>query len=338
MSCTDVKCVWTAHKAAARFDFDPSPLSTFCCVEAVPTPILKPTADEVAELFDELCNLNENSALALHVAGRNTKLIADNPQATAVEDVQPIILNMLHNEVLKKIGKLPTSGMEPCCKNLMESLDVRNLLELCVQTLQSQEAWHKSRQFRITGSRVYTLYTYAKNKKPDWKLKAKQFFWPSEFFNKFVKHGILYEHVAIEKYTQLYKVKIVKCGLVVHPDYPWMGYSPDAVICGSNGPEILIEIKCLWAGKRKSITDCLSLCPYLNTDGTLKKKHRYYGQIQLGMLIMNLRTCHFIIFPSFDSTMYTLSVPFDEKFAIEMTETTQKVYAEKIIHRVCTSE
>ena len=98
------------------------------------------------------------TALALHVAGRNTKLIdADNPHATAEEDVQPIILNMLHNEVLKKIRKLPTSGMEPCCKNLMESLDVRNSLELCVQTLQSQEAWHKSR-LRITGSRVYTLY------------------------------------------------------------------------------------------------------------------------------------------------------------------------------------
>ena len=53
---------------------------------------------------------------------------------------------------------------------------------------------------------------------------------------------------------------------------------------------------------------------------------------------MNLRTCHFVIFASFDSTMHTLSVPFDEKFAIEMTETTQKCYAEKMIHHVCTSE
>ena len=163
-----------SRKAAARSDCHPSPLDTFCCIQAVPTPISKP--NEVTKLSDELRNLNENSALALRVAGRNTKLIADKPHATAEEDVKPIISNMLRNHVLKKIKKLPTPEIEPCCKNFMESLDVRNTLELYVQTLQLQEAWHKSRQFRITGSHVSTLYTYAKNKKPDWKPKAKRFF------------------------------------------------------------------------------------------------------------------------------------------------------------------
>ena len=88
--------------------------------------------------------------------------------------------------------------------------------------------------------------------------------------------------MAIEKYTQLYKVKIVKCGLIVHPDYPWMGYSPDGVICASNGPEILIEIKSSWEGKTKSITDCLSSCPYLDTDGTLKKNIDIMGKFSWG--------------------------------------------------------
>nr|CAI5843225.1 unnamed protein product [Callosobruchus analis] len=47
-----------------------------------------------------------------------------------------------------------------------------------------------------------------------------------------------------------------------------------------------------------TIKDCLQECNFIlkeNGRYTLKKKHKYYGQVQLGMGILNLNKCYVFI-------------------------------------------
>lgn len=55
-------------------------------------------------------------------------------------------------------------------------------------------------------------------------------FWPTNFINKYVKHGIKYESVAKELYATESKQIILPCGFVTSETYPWLGYLPDGVI------------------------------------------------------------------------------------------------------------
>lgn len=57
---------------------------------------------------------------------------------------------------------------------------------------------------------------------------------------------------------------------------------------------------------------------YIHTEDEvygLKKKHKYYAQVQTGMAVLNLPICYFAIYCPFDKSMAILEVPFDENFA-----------------------
>jgi len=75
--------------------------------------------------------------------------------------------------------------------------------------------WDSSRQFRITGSRYYGLYTYNKTIKTDEQcsLKSSRYFWPKSFTNKIVQHGIEYENVVRNMYSKNTSQYILECGL-----------------------------------------------------------------------------------------------------------------------------
>lgn len=61
----------------------------------------------------------------------------------------------------------------------------------------------------------------------------------------------------------------------------------------------------------------------------------YYGQVQLGMSMLNLQKCYFIIYCSFDKSMLVFEVEYDYIFAKEMLFNVKKKYFEKMLHFVC---
>ncbi|KAJ8976152.1 hypothetical protein NQ317_018091 [Molorchus minor] len=187
--------------------------------------------------------------------------------------------------------------MNNCCKINYNSLFFDDTISICVETKNSDIEWKKQRQFRITGSRCYAIFTYNKN---DWYKKALSYFWPKEFTNKRLEIDIFMK-------------------LVVPHNNPWLGFSPDGVIVENNVPIKLFEIKCPFIGKQKPIRDCLENLAYLEK-GTwnLKKKHIYFGQVQLGMAILNLFSCDFVLYSSFDESLFIINVPFDEPFCQQM--------------------
>ena len=129
--------------------------------------------------------------------------------------------------------------------------------------------------------------------------------------------------------------KAKQCGFVVHPKCPWLRYFADGIVFGANGPELLLEIKCLCKGKTKIINDYLNFCSFLEKDYTLKKKHSYYGQIQLGLLILNIWSCYFVLYLFFDKFMYILKIPYNENYAIDMLTNVRYVYMSKMLHYFC---
>lgn len=73
------------------------------------------------------------------------------------------------------------------------------------------------------------------------------------------------------------------------------GFSPDAVLDNC----YLLEVKCPTAGKSFAGDALLSKLKYLVYDGNkyvLKRTHTYYTQIQLGLMILNLKAAKLVIF------------------------------------------
>ena len=76
--------------------------------------------------------------------------------------------------------------------------------------------------------------------------------------------------------------------------------------------------------------------PYLNKEtGFLKENHKYYGQIQLGMLLLNLTSRDFVVYASFDKSMHVVPVPFDKNFAVNMANVVSTVYLQRMLHFKC---
>lgn len=186
------------------------------------------------------------------------------------------------------LSRIPSNQPEKeCCVRFLNSLKV-NTKSVCEETFKSKASWKKKRQFRITGSRCYALYTYTKNKTPNWEQKSQQYFYPKVFKKTAaIKHGIKYVPSARTIYENYTGIKVKQIGLVVPEINPWLGYIPDGVILDENGkPNKLIEIKCPFAGKTKTILEVVQSLNYLNKDLTLKEKTNYFAQIQFGMAIL----------------------------------------------------
>lgn len=166
----------------------------------------------------------------------------------------------------------------------------------------------EEREYRITGSICYQLYTYTKKKRTDdeWINKFHKTCSPKDFRSQFTEHGKVTEQEARETFAKnLRNAEIVEIGLVVSKLNPWLGYSPDGIVVQEKKPIALLEIKCPFKGKTASIegTVASQYNKCLSIEGeniVMKEKHAYYEQIQLGMAVLNLKTTYFVIHSAFD--------------------------------------
>lgn len=203
--------------------------------------------------------------------------------------------------------------------------------------------WHQIRQFKITGSRCYSLFTYyTTSTKTDiqWALKASKYFWPTTCTSKYVKHGIKYESVARDLYATESKQIILPCGFITNDTSPWLGYSLDGIIVNNlNEPIKLLEIKCPFIGNAIGLLDLIQQLKYIkhNLDGSLslKKNNAYYAQVQLGLVLLNLHSCDFVVYDSFEHKYIVINILFDYEYCKKMLEILKIVYYEKLLHQIC---
>lgn len=119
---------------------------------------------------------------------------------------------------------------------------------LCSQTTgQACDLWSEERHKRITGSKCYQLFTYSRNKNPDWNKKIEKM--NVSTANENMKYGLIAENIARNTYIASQKCDVLKLGLIVHQDMPWLGYSPDGIVVKDEST-YLLEIKCPVAGQQ----------------------------------------------------------------------------------------
>ena len=123
-------------------------------------------------------------------------------------------------------------------------------------------------------------------------------FSPPTFTSPPTTHGKNYEQTAITIFQRRYNKTVEKCGLFIHPSYPFLGASPDGVVMGEQG---IVEVKCPWEGRDSKIKKGKKGFPFLEDyQGSLrlKRSHNYFYQIQ-GQLYISRRELH----PTHHSTL-----------------------------------
>lgn len=124
-------------------------------------------------------------------------------------------------------------------------------------------------------------------------------------------------------------IKIHSLGLVIQPKVPWLGYSADGV---NIADKCLIEVKCPASGKKQTCSEVIKHLSYIDKNTfTLKRNHAYFSQIQLGMGLLRLNMCHFLIYCTFDDTNALLVIPFDHSFFKDLLSQLKNIYFNRIL-------
>lgn len=241
---------------------------------------------------------------------------------------------------MENLSRIPFRPLRQCCDKVLENLN-GDYVSLCQETYESVASWNRERLLRITGSRCYSLFTYSRNKNPNWQERSLKYFHPKPFSSQSTAQGILSEADARRKYESVQSVTVNQCGLVISINNPWLAYSPDGIVFEDNKPSRLLEIKCPVAGKKATAAEILPGTKFLTmSEGkfTLRKKHAYYGQIQMGMALLNLQETDLVIYAPFDDSIEIIPIPFDENFAKDMLYSLKRVYFDCMVHNLCEGE
>ncbi|KAM7289206.1 uncharacterized protein ISCGN_029337 [Ixodes scapularis] len=159
--------------------------------------------------------------------------------------------------------------------------------------------WHKERVGRVTASQFAAA---VRCKKPDYLLKRMLYPKPGAV-SEAMAYGREHEPDAVASYVQLLtladiEVEVRETGLHLHPQYNFIGASPDRIVTVA-GDEGLLEVKCPLSQKGKTVLEAAKLknfcCEVVGLEVRLKRKHPYFFQVQGQMAVTGHKWCHFVI-------------------------------------------
>ncbi|KAL7404051.1 hypothetical protein ABVT39_008939 [Epinephelus coioides] len=126
-----------------------------------------------------------------------------------------------------------------------------------------------------------------------------------QFSTEATRWGLQKEDTAREAYLMVMQdlhadLQVAASGLIINPELPWIGASPDgAVTCACHGPGIL-EIKCPFSAKDRTLRECVKDSRFCLTDTeevgmTHKVDHSYMYQVQAQMCVAEVKYCGFVV-------------------------------------------
>ncbi|KAM7282619.1 uncharacterized protein ISCGN_002764 [Ixodes scapularis] len=339
LSCTDKECAWKKTPGKELYG-DPVPYKMFCHVKKL-RPTLEPSPEAQAAILKQLTGACFNSALAKHRRRRRADRSCSVPEPSRLDEKYRQVIECAEgSDLLARLAAVPASPPEGCSSfyDQQVAVSVETAAVMLRDTKENKAAWMMERRCRITGTTCYPLSTY---KLGNWEKKVRSTMQPSFRGNAATAHGLRYEPKAREKYAKTRRVDIFTCGLVVSPQNPWLGCSPDGVVFEGSRPGTLIEIKCPKKGEMMTAKALLATCDFLETDeaGTYsqKKRHTFYGQMQLGMVLLDVKTCDLVIYASMDDSIEVICVDFDEAFVWPLLTTVKRIYFERVLPVLCSS-
>merc|ERR1712082_378864 len=95
------------------------------------------------------------------------------------------------------------------------------------------------------------------------------------------------------------------CGLLLQPHLPFLGATPDGIVCDGSGGSGLLEIKCPFAAKDMTVAQAVESVKdfYIVKEGetfVISKTHQCYSQIQGQLLLSGLEFCDFVLYTKKD--------------------------------------
>lgn len=182
---------------------------------------------------------------------------------------------------------------------------------------QSGKFWLDNRKVRISASnkahKIKTSKTLSDEKQ---QALAKSIFSSKPLIGKAAinaTYGTQTENEAFVSYCKMVNLPIIKCGLVIHLEKPWLCATPDGIVIVNDKPEKVLEIKCPISCKDKEIIDPLTNIPNINylkvIDGKvcLKESHMYYTQCQVLMFTTGLNSCDLYIYNCIKPLLLTVN-------------------------------
>ena len=169
--------------------------------------------------------------------------------------------------------------------------------------------WKKERMKRITASSVGAVSKMRKTTKRSGKVK--ELLYSTFKGNQATMYGTLMEDVTNRDYIQRQHdnghpgLSTEPSGLVINPDTPWLGASPDGRVMdpGATYSQGIVEFKNPFASKdltieeaSKNKTFCLEKKEKIGqVTYSLKQKHNYFYQVQCQMHCCDVNWCDFVV-------------------------------------------
>ncbi|XP_031429123.2 uncharacterized protein LOC116221807 [Clupea harengus] len=175
-------------------------------------------------------------------------------------------------------------------KSLNVTLEIARKIEVATREQAGSSEWHQLRRPRITSSHFREV-CFVRGDGSAQSLAERILKGTRQTAD--MKRGADMEFTAAQEYSKIRNVNYMPCGLIVHPDAPWLGTSPDGLVFDplAQPPFGLVEIKC------PNVTSYVD-CKYLNMkEGTLllKESHSYYWQVQGQLMLTGMKWCDFVI-------------------------------------------
>lgn len=162
------------------------------------------------------------------------------------------------------------------------------------------ELWFQERKKRLTASKFHEII---KRKTINDKYLDRLFSTKSLNVSA-TQYGVKKESTAKQKYIGKTGRHVHDCGLVINPEFPFLGATPDGRVCdqGSTG---ILEIKCPYSARNMDIVEAIETLSafFLERDENgirLKKKHAHFCQVQGQLMITGAPFCDFVVFTSKD--------------------------------------
>lgn len=182
------------------------------------------------------------------------------------------------------------------------TLEQARMVELKTREQSQCKLWYEQRAGRVTASKLRKVL-HTDYSSPSVSL-LKSICYPQlmKFYSKACEYGRQHEDDALRVYRDGMQndhncFELKKSGLVLDPDNPFIGASPDGIFSCSCCGKGVVEVKCPFSCRDKSFSEAVQDKTFCLQEGSffLKTDHDYHYQIQMQMRLCGVQLCDFIV-------------------------------------------
>lgn len=259
----------------------------------------KPTDQEKLKLFDQLAALETKPVILSTIDSTCNSFVNKRPYHFQHQLPQPLRSLYQITNVSKPIEQLKVDVMAEISHRYSNEDIV--FLEKSTMGQSKNMLWYEYRAGRVSSSFAHNILHTNQNSPAPYILKTVTQIDARPKMSEALRYGRDCEPEAFDEYSKNLHLfhdnaEIQKSGMRIHPQYPWLSSSADAVVkCSCHGA-IVVEFKCPWT-LREEMPSFFhgNNCPFM-TNGKLKISHKYFTQVQLQMEVYGCSQCDFIIY------------------------------------------